>query len=657
MNYKLLGIPIIFLFFFTFPVHAQSEVPFGKLTDSEKELVVYEKDSTAKAIVLYEKGEVFFIAKDNRPYIAKTYHTKIKILDKIGFEQGNISITLMGTKEAHEDIVDIKAVTHNGSLKEYLDEEKIYISNSTPGIVEVNFTFPKIKVGSVLEYKYTLLSPYVNKLEGWVFQSSIPKVYSEFTASIPFNYVYKRVLVGNLELCTNEVKAEDCFIALGNSFVFLCENIKYAMEDIPAFKPDEEFMLGTANYISRLDFELSNINGENKNRKDPITWSDIDAEFKKDKNIGKQLRYKGYFGRKIPDYLLKGKDDLEKAVNIYNFVRNHYTWNGGFGIYGEARVKDAFNEKSGNIAEINISLINLLNSVGIESNMFLMSPRQISLPKKTYPVMSDFNYIIAKAKISGKDYLLDASSKYHPFGILPFRALNHYGRVMDFSDGSYWHDIEPYKNNLYQVRVHAEFNSEAKEFKGIFDILNLGYNAIELNEERAGKSLEDYTNTLNLQFRNNFETSDYIKIENRSNDKKVSEQLKFSLSTELINDNIYFNPFLIQIFKQNPFLAEERRYPVDLGYPRRFKYQLNLNIPEEYEIIEIPEKKVIQLGENLASLKYYYLKKDNNIMLFFDLNINNTYYIPSDYKVLHEMFKLIMRLQENTLLVLSKKQV
>ena len=634
---------------------SQDSMPFGELTYLDKHFETYEKDPNAPAVVLYEKGDIFFVVKDNTPLLVKKYHVKTKILKEEGFEHANISIPLVGTKESHEDVGDIEAITHNGSLRSRVQRTDMYPTNSPSGIVELKFTFPNVKVGSILEYKYTLVSPFIFKLDGWDFQSSIPKLYSEFNASIPNNYVYNRTLVGDQELCTNQVRYEDCYYAIGNTFIFLCENIQYAMENIPAFNYLEDYSLGASNYISRLDFELSKIKGLRNGTRFTTSWQRVDREFKKDKNIGRQLRYKWFLGRKVPGQLLKEKDEMARALNIYNFIRGHYTWNGGFGIYGEARVKEAFNARKGNVAEINMSLINLLNSAGIKSELVLMSTRQLGLPKKTYPVMSDFNYIIAKAQINGQDYLLDATSKNHPLGILPFRALNHYGRVMDFSEESYWIDIEPYRKNLYQIRARLALDGEEKIAKGNIDILSLGYDAIELKELKEGKSEEEYLNVLRNQFQGNFEIIEYTQYQKESNEKKVSERLKFDLEPLSQNERIYFNPFLIQFFDQNPFLEKERNHPVDFGYPRHYKYQINISIPEDYSVLELPKKEIVKLGDNMAVLKFSNLENDREIMLSFDLEINSTHFMPSDYEVLHQMFDRVMNIQDNTMLVLEKK--
>lgn len=637
------------------PSFPQDSIPFGELTYFDRTFKTYDKDPDAPAVVLYEKGDVFFIVRDNKPYLVKKYHTKIKILDKRGFTYSNVSIPLLFTNDNHEDIADIQAVTHNYVAKSYLLEEKIYPSNPEPGILEVNFTFPKVQIGSILEYKYTLLSPFFFKLDSWEFQSTIPKVYSEFKANIPLLYEYNRALVGDLELCTNQITISDCFYVLGNSFTHGCESLHYAMENIPAFKSNQEYTLGASNYFSRLDFELAKIKGLRGGTKFTTSWEDVDREYRTDKDIGKQLRYKGFFGRKIPNHLLKGTDEMTTATNIYNFIRDHYSWNGGFGIYGKVRVKEAFNEKKGNVAEINMSLINLLNSAGIKSNLLLMSTRQLGLPKKTYPVMSDFNYIIAKATINGKDYLLDATSKYHPFGILPFRALNHYGRVMDFSAASYWHSITPYSQNGCQIRARVELDLDSNTANGGLEMITLGYKAIQTRELKDEKDKEEYLSTVAEKFHNNLEVDSYKLVHERSDEKKISEQLQFRTHIDPIGDRIYFNPFLPIFFKQNPFLEEERSYPVDFGYPRRYKYQINIAIPEGYKIIDFPQKDAIRLGDNMALLEYFYIQDAKEVMLSFDLALNTAYFEPADYELLRELFDRIMKIQGNSLLVIGKE--
>jgi hypothetical protein len=134
----------------------------------------------------------------------------------------------------------------------------------------------------------------------------------------------------------------------------------------------------------------------------------------------------------IDESIVNEPDLLKKAIGIYKYVQDNYTWDGKYGIFNNVSVKDLIKNKSGKVSEINILLHNLLDEYGIEVMPVLLSTRDNGLPTQIYPVMSDFNYLIVQASIDGKTFLLDATDDYLSFGEIPFRCLNHYGRLMYF---------------------------------------------------------------------------------------------------------------------------------------------------------------------------------------------------------------------------------
>ncbi len=46
---------------------------------------------------------------------------------------------------------------------------------------------------------------------------------------------------------------------------------------------------------------------------------------------------------------------------------------------------------------------------------------------------------------------------------------------------------------------------------------------------------------------------------------------------------------LYLVSKENPFKQEVREYPVDFGYPKQEKYNININIPEGFVVESMPE--------------------------------------------------------------------
>ncbi|MFK7813000.1 MAG: DUF3857 domain-containing protein [Maribacter sp.] len=648
---------LLVLIFFSFSF-AFSQMPdtFSKLSESEKNLTSYEKDPEANAIVLYERGDNYFKVIDRYVRLVKEYHVKIKILNEKGFNEATINIALRKGDNSSEKLKKIKAVTHNGDKQFYVQKSEIYAKDIHEYRTDHSFTFPKLEKGSIIEYKYTIVSPYIFNFRGWDFQSDIPKLYSEFNAKIPGNYRYNRTLVGDLELDVNDATLKkECFHVEGFSRSADCEVLKYTMKDIPAFKIEEDYMLAPSNYISRLDFELSeHARFDGITDKYTKTWKDVDLEFRGDKNIGRQLSKNGFFEKNVPEKLLTEGDPLKRAKNIYAFIQKRFNWNGEYGIYGKARVKDAFEKGKGNVSEINMSLINLLNAADIKTNLMLLSTRSEGLPKKTHPVMTDFNYAVAKVNIDGKDYLLDATNSYLTFGMLPFRALNHYGRVMDFKNDSYWFDIIPLTKNKDQIRSFVKFDLEKQKAVGVLDMINTGYDAVDRRVLLDEYSEEKYLEEWEKDIEGDFEIVNYKLNSERTTDSQVSERIEFEVQNVLNGNMLYFNPFLIRYFDKNPFTLEERTYPVDFGYNRRYKYDIKIAIPEGYEVHELPKDQSVKLGENLVTLKFYQKVANNQIGISFDLALNSTYLQPEDYEGLKQVFKHVTDIQKNSLVVLKK---
>lgn len=646
MFFFLLGSPFCF---------GQQATVFGEITQADKNLISYSADPEAPAVVLYEKGDNYFEVINQYIRLVKKYHARIKVLNNKGFDEGTVAIRFYHSDGATEKVENIRAVTHNGDVRTYVMAEKIFTKDLGPTVSEKTFTFPDLKEGSVLEYEYKIISPFIYNFNGWNFQSHLPKIYSEFNATIPGNYSYNRTLTGFLKLDLNEAKlVKECFKIEGTQRAADCEVLKYVMKDIPAFK-EEGYMLAASNYISRLDFELAT-----HHRLDGVTnhytksWEDVDDELKDDRDLGIQLTKKGYFERNVPESLFTEEDMLQRARNIYEFIRNHYTWTGEYGIYSDTRVKEAFDAGKGSIGEINISLINLLNAAGIPAQMMLTSTRNHGLPKRTHPVMSDFNYLLARATINDKVYLLDASDPLIPFGMLPFRCLNYYGRVMDFKGGSYWEDIKVDEPNRYMVRVQLAFGDEMGEATGVLDEITLGYEAIARRAEIKENEADDYLERKEAGMPGNMEITNYSLNEDISDEKKVSERFTLKLEPALVNGTLYFNPFLVSLFEPEPFTREIRQYPVDFGHPRTYSYTISLIVPEGYVVDKLPSAVQTTLKDQVAVLKFDVSHAGNNLTLFFNLAINRPHLAPEYYAELKSLFTKVNEIQKNGIIVIKK---
>ncbi len=625
---------------------------FGSINQQEFNLNRYDRDTTANALFLYERGETTFHQTRNDIVIRTRYYAKVKIFNKEGIDHATIAIPIYRNNERSEKVKDIAGITHNGFQRTSLAKKNIYEQDINERWSEVRFTMPNIKDNSIIEYEYTLESPFKFNFKGWEFQSDIPKLYSEFYALVPGNYVYNRRLLGYYKLFKNESGIKkNCFSVTGIDGSADCEELTYGMKDIPAFI-EEDYMTTKNNYLSKIKFELSEFKGfEGSRKRFTKSWKDVDNEFKGEKSIGRQLRKTDYIKKQLPVTLLHGTNDLQKAKNIYKHIKNHFTWNEENRVFSKVFVKKAFEAKVGNSTEINISLINALKAAGFDTELMLVSTRRHGLPTKIHPVMTDFNYVIAKLNLNGSSYLLDATDKQMPFAMLPYKTLNAYGRVMNFNKGSYWYDITPTDKTIRRTSFSLKLNDEG-DFTGTLNTTNDGYRGLVKRKEYLSSSEDEYLEQ--IEKKNPDISILSYKNHNQSDlEKSFSEVFEVDIESSLKGETLFINPFLIERLTENPFKLNERNYPVDFGYSYLDTFTFQLEIPKNYSVKALPGNVGFKLPNNGGVYQFMISQKGNKISLLSRTKLSRAHFTPQEYPYLKEFFNQIIKTHKS-LITLEK---
>ncbi|MDG4717254.1 DUF3857 domain-containing protein [Winogradskyella marincola] len=622
------------------------------VSKSDLELNSYKRDSTANALVIYDYGNTFI---DRETFWLKSQiKQKVKILRKEGIDLGVIKIKLYKGKSSSEKIENIIGTTYN------LENDEIVRTQLQPSAIFkeenedytlVKLVLPNLKVGSVFTISYEKQSRFITKYQPWYFQSSNPVLYSEYNTSIPGNYKYHVKLVGGFQLDVNESKIEKNCLKVAGGGSADCAVSKYVMKNIPAYK-QEGYTTTDFNYISRIEYELNEIlYFDGRVDKISKTWKDVDKELKTDANFGRQVSKKSLIKNVLPKDISKISDKLEKAKAIYQFVQNNYKWNEKYDRY-DVSVKKTVKEKIGNAFEINLLLENLLTSEGYTIYPVMISTRANGLPTKIYPVLTDFNYLILKATIDGKDYYLDATEPYLFFGELPYRCLNQYGRLMDFEDGSYWEDIklEEYSTISHRISLNTFSNDE---FNGLLGSKFSRYHAHNPKNAYQQNPISYKENKANKY--KNIIIEDHDVIDTGSDSENFEETINFTQEPELIADKIYYNPFILKFFEVNPFKLQERTYPIDFGYKDSFAYMLNIDLGENLKVVELPESENYILPEKAGSFIFSTEVNDNKLTLIFKIKFSKAIYEPEYYNYLKIFMSKVVKIQNNTVIVLEKK--
>ncbi|WP_406826658.1 transglutaminase domain-containing protein [Pedobacter sp. KACC 23697] len=647
---------LLLLLFLSLATHAQN-FNFGSITYDDYEFDRKKLDSNANAIVLKEFGTASIQRDDITGSLELIFehHVKIKIYNKEGFKEANIVIPTYKDDSREETISELKASTFNyvdnNFVETTMDKKAVFTENRSKYTRLTKFTLPNLKEGSIIEYSYRLRSPNLFNFRTWEFQSNIPKVISEYLVYIPGIYNYNVSLRGFQKLTDQKVElSKECLRLSGVPID--CSKIDYMMKNIPAFM-EEDNMTAPSNFKSAIYFELSDVQNLNGSKTSYTkTWRDIDYELSSYKTLGDQMKRKDVFKDLIPEITKGSSTDLDKAKAIYNYIKKQIRWNNYYGKYSEDNIKKALENRSGNVADVNLSLIAALSAAGLDAEAVILSTRDNGTVNKLYPVMSDFNYLIARVNIADKSYLLDATEPLLPFGLLPLRCINDQGRVINLKKPSYWIDLVASQKSTTSYILTGKMTTDGKII-GTLTTYTMGYAAYGKRKEILRyNSPDEYVEKLDERLTrikiSDHQISNLDSVENSLIEKY---EVEFTINDGSNQDQFYFSPFFINTISKNPFHLNERTYPVDLGAASDERISVNVLLPEKYQLLEKPKDMAIALPD--AGGRYLLQTKleDTTISMSQILQFNKAIYQPDEYLYLKEFYSKIIQNQKTEFLL------
>lgn len=663
---------LIFLLFTTF-IYSQ-EYELGKVTIAQLEEKYHPKDTSAVAAILFEKGKTSFNYEEMNGFSTTTeVLVKIKIYKKEGFEWANRKIRhyIDGKKET---VSFSKGVTYN-LVNGEIEKTKLKSSGEFTEKInnfwsETKIVMPNVKEGSIIEYAYIIKSPFISNFPEWSFQKNIPVNHSEYTTLIPEYFVYNTFTKGfsNIKVTRNSdnrkmpysysyVDASRAGTAkserVTTELQFVENSTNYIAEDVPALK-EESFVNNIDNYSSSILHELSMTKYPNSPTKSYSSdWESVVKTIYDNEDFGGQLNKANFYEEDLNALLKDITTTEDKIATIFSYVKNRLNWNGYVGYYSDKGVKKAYQEKTGNTADINLLLVSMLNYAKLNASPILLSTRSNGIP--IFPSRNGFNYVIAGVELSnGSVVLLDATNKNAVPNIIPENALNWFGRIVRKNGTSEMVDLYPKKGSLEAVSILAELKADGsisgKQRKQLTD-----YNAYRYRSRHANRNHDDYVQQLEKE--HNFSAVENYEVANINDlSKPVIETYSFSGNsmTDIIDSKIYLPPMLFHQMDVNPFKSEQRSYPIDFSFPFKDSYNFSIKIPEGYVVESKPEALNLNMNQNMVSFRYSVSENLGTIQISCIVEVNSPIIESDYYPHLKELFNQIV-LKQNEKIVLVKK--
>ena len=641
---------------------------FGQINPTHLKVKEYPIDKEAGAVFLNKRRDLAIIGNDKSSFsLEDHHHSVIHILNKKSYDEATIEIPLYKNDNFEEKIITFKASTYNLENEKVIETKvkkaDIVYEKVDKNRIVAKFTMPQVKEGSIIEFDFTTNSDFIMVPDPWYFQSATaPVLWSEMTFTVPEFFDYRKLQLGYYPLFINENKTrKDNFTVSEQgsttgsgrfNFSAGVTDYRWVMVDLPSFK-EERYIRSVKNHIARLELLLMS-------QREPLafhdyttSWEKVMKDLNKSESFGQKLNTNNnWLGDELKPLFSKTEDKLEKAKAIFAYVRDQYAHTTGGGIYMTDNLKSVFKAKKGTTAELNLLLTAMLRYAGIDANPVLLSTSEHGYAFDYTPMISSMNYVIVQTDIEGQRYYLDASKARMGFNRLPVNCYNGNARVADDNASAISLTAELLKES--ELDQYFIFADSAGKWEGNVKKRLGYYDSYSLRNQIATGGKDDYLKEIKKNYPQNISIND-LQFE-ATEDLDVPMSVNYNIAIDLKDENIiYLNPTFNEGFKNNPFTAETRSYPVEMPYAMNETVVATIQIPMGFEVDEMPKQTRILLDETGQNYFEYLISISGNVISFRNtLKVNKTFFAPEEYISLRAFFGEIIKKQQEQI-VLKKK--
>ncbi|HWB25098.1 MAG TPA: DUF3857 domain-containing protein [Chitinophagaceae bacterium] len=631
--------------------HAQEKLPeFGrvKMNDMQLKECPFEKGADAMYLlktenIIYEQASLTDTGR-----LTTEFGRRIKIFNEKGFKNASIIIPYISV-DGSTEITDVEATIYNlddrGKItSQKLDKSQVIYQGADSGtaVNKVSFTFPNLKAGSIVEYRYTKVDKRILFVEPKLLEDNIPTLHYRIDVTVPGDFAkFYYHIAGNLpDEKGDHVKT---YYTPGENL----ETKSFTFFNISSFKL-EPLMTSVIDNLARINMSFNSksspLNGTPVQIWKYYNYRLLEAPF-----FGRQFRQRIEAIVPFMDSLKQVTDTLQKIKAIYSYIKQNIQWNGQQAFFSFS-LDSCWKNKLGNSAEMNISLLNMLRKIRVTCYPLLISTRNHGTPDKQFPDLAQFNGVDVLVIFGNMAYVLDCTQKGVSFKTPPLNVLYRNAYLVDpeierwititASDALLNEDasIDATLNNggILTGKAFINFTNLAK-----VDELSRKGTQPDADEERA------ITRTREPDF-----TVDSASLihEDDDNDTLV-EKVKFHYTLSNTGDIYFFNPFSLSLFRKNLFTDSVRTTNIDFGCNQSFGELMNLTLPANFSADDLPADKAVATADSGIVFMRSYYKNAAGLHASLTFKINKPLFLKEEYPSVKDFFsKMYGLLNEEILL-------
>lgn len=636
-----IAIAILFL-----PVpHALSQdapIEWGEIPMVDLEMKSYPPDTDAPAIILADYG----VSQINSNFgVTFKRHMRIKILNEAGYTWGTHIIPLY-TKDPYKR-KEVEGVTYSlrpdGIIqKTMLEDNAVFAEKADETQTNYRFTLPALQPGCVIEFRYTIIFKGNLFMPTWRFQHMIPTLWSEYRTLIPTTMAYAKGTFTFEPFWINEITKKT--IQVANPYTgeasTKCDASRWVMRDLPALR-DEAFITTVDDYTPQVRLQLAEYARPWMGSIEKVlrTWDKVIEELLDAKLFGKLLDA-GRDLRERTQSVIAGKSTpIEKMAALYDYLRLAMLWNGNYSVAG-SDPDDLLKSKKGDSGDINLLLIAMLRSAGLDANPIIASTRSHGKITDLYPLVDQFNTVVARVGVGGSTYFLDATNPLRPYDLVAPELLNVTGLVIKEGPAE-WVPITSGRRYVHRSIARLDLSIDGT-IHGTLASADEEYSALLRRTRLREKKPEDIARDL-FDAEQSGLTLDSVTVsgaDNIQSQLRVEAVASAKSYAQVAGNFIYFNPIVVDRLRASPFKLKERKFPVDMSYGREVSTLATVHVPANFEIKEFPKN--IELGGEDIKYTRRTVAWGDSVQTMTRLRIAVTVFPPGVYESLKSFYDQIV---------------
>lgn len=633
-----------FGFFLAQKEHKFLDTPKLDIADLRKTKSALKEDAPAE--VLYRSIHY---------YIRKDYEMEIKIVDRVKIYNKdkaenflNKEIALYEAQSGNEEkLSNLKAVTYNLEndkiVTNKVEKDSKFKSTENKRYNIIKFAFPNVKDGSVVEYSYTIFSPFIREMPKIMIEEDIPVVYTEYVLDTPKELGYSINYKGS---AMPKYRVSEERMLYGADY----RTYRFGYENLKAFL-DENYVKNINNYKTSIRAELNSSYTGNVLKSYTLSWDDVRKEMMEEEEFGGALRKDHLVKDLLPAEIKQIPNELKKVEAILKFLQKNYTWDHKNRVFTDEGIKNLINTKVGNSAEINILLVLLLRNAGINANPVVLSTVDMGMVTNYLPSITSLNYVIACVESNKQLYTLDATSKLSSINVIPPRAVNYSGFLFTDKKAEQINIVNPEKSNTY-LEVTAQLEKDAT-FAGHFTDRDTKVYAM-LNSEHYEEDKDGYQKE-NYKERYKFPLSNLKSGALNDNEFETSFDFTSDSFVDGVGGKFIFNPLLFLYSKNHDFnQTEERRNPIEFISAYNKNKKVTITIPEGYKFETLPDSKKFKTEDDAIKYSYIVSQEGNKITVESNILVDDSFFPKEYYPAFKQIFDAITK-YEGQLVTIVKK--